>query len=162
MEPSSVEDGNFILNNSTRHFRPLQWSRPQLRTETMAGDVITQPGLYASMEPSSVEDGNQLWQAHRGQQAAEASMEPSSVEDGNWVRHGDAETSTLALQWSRPQLRTETTAKRGVVPAKYLLQWSRPQLRTETRRARCNTLALDVLQWSRPQLRTETPTAFGD
>ncbi len=38
----------------------------------------------------------------------DASMEPSSVEDGNWAERGGWPLTDAALQWSRPQLRTET------------------------------------------------------
>ena len=36
----------------------LQWSRPQLRTETCALPVLHALDRIASMEPSSAEDGN--------------------------------------------------------------------------------------------------------
>ncbi len=109
MEPSSVEDGNEQLG--TRWLvvlRWLQWSRPQLRTETSR--VILTPRRtvmlqwsgpqlrtetadtrcrgsrgfrIASMEPSSVEDGNTRGGEIRNVTPTPASMEPSSVEDGN-------------------------------------------------------------------------------
>ncbi len=82
MEPSSVEDGNLSVWRCTRRKSALQWSRPQLRTETISGGAAdldeallqwSRPQLrtetpqipirlrvdfVASMEPSSVEDGN--------------------------------------------------------------------------------------------------------
>ncbi len=111
MEPSSVEDGNmpFIMRVSGSR-RWLQWSRPQLRTETRSSGCGVAPCGCASMEPSSVEDGN-LRQRQVATQAV------------------------VVLQWSRPQLRTETsepTKNRG--ERRRALQWSRPQLRTETSR----------------------------
>ncbi len=61
----------------------LQWSRPQLRTETS--------------------------EFHRRSRCpCVASMEPSSVEDGNVYNSASVTASPLPLQWSRPQLRTET------------------------------------------------------
>ncbi len=84
MEPSSVEDGN--LCRSTVQFGtcpPLQWSRPQLRTETWRVCRRHCDWCTASMEPSSVEDGNASAFDVDSQAVAAASMEPSSVEDGN-------------------------------------------------------------------------------
>ncbi len=61
----------------------LQWSRPQLRTETGTLCQHSFGQSAASMEPSSVEDGNpSALLAHRALLKS-ASMEPSSVEDGN-------------------------------------------------------------------------------
>ncbi len=83
MEPSSAEDGD-----QTR--RPvygaapslLQWSRPQLRTETRVVGWRETPKRRASMEPSSAEDGDLMCgQVHVVKHAA--SMEPSSAEDGD-------------------------------------------------------------------------------
>ncbi len=156
MEPSSVEDGNpecwqdvsryhALLQWSRPQLRTetwrfgrwpitrskLQWSRPQLRTETRAvgGDGICSDD--ASMEPSSVEDGNRRKPACRVR-GVRASMEPSSVEDGN-SRPPPVLRFTARLQWSRPQLRTETLATLETIEAAGgSLQWSRPQLRTET------------------------------
>ncbi len=59
------------------------------------------------MEPSSVEDGNHGIEILNDREAA-ASMEPSSVEDGNPRKIGGMAETTAQLQWSRPQLRTET------------------------------------------------------
>ncbi len=61
----------------------LQWSRPQLRTETSI-DMRALRGAseIASMEPSSVEDGNTIMILAEETHEV-ASMEPSSVEDGN-------------------------------------------------------------------------------
>ncbi len=68
----------------------LQWSRPQLRTETaQAGETQASKHL-ASMEPSSVEDGN-------GPNCIAPPHLPSR------------------LQWSRPQLRTETSTGRFIM-----------------------------------------------
>ncbi len=62
----------------------LQWSRPQLRTETRTLLSSPRSEVIASMEPSSVEDGN--FSGMFGQaESKPASMEPSSVEDGNAV-----------------------------------------------------------------------------
>ncbi len=58
-------------------------------------------------------------------------MEPSSVEDGKCVG-SDIDSQRAKLQWSRPQLRTETLANPLNPLVKEMLQWSRPQLRTET------------------------------
>ena len=48
------------------------------------------------------------------------------------------------LQWSRPQLRTETATAAGFFWQQSLLQWSRPQLRTETWRDDCQVADLWV------------------
>ncbi len=40
----------------------------------------------------------------------------------------------MGLQWSRPQLRTETSSRMNSPVSATGLQWSRPQLRTETGR----------------------------
>ena len=61
-----------------------------------------------------------------------------------------------ALQWSRPQLRTETFEWTGGPSTVTWLQWSRPQLRTETANQLDPRVKEVGLQWSRPQLRTET------
>ena len=85
-------------------------------------------------------------------------MEPSSAEDGNdswWL----PSSMIRSLQWSRPQLRTETGDSRvGNDGTRTQLQWSRPQLRTETLGMARHDMAGYGLQWSRPQLRTETIT----
>ncbi len=60
----------------------LQWSRPQLRTETRKRHRDRLPPEGASMEPSSVEDGNINF-PNVPAVVCPASMEPSSVEDGN-------------------------------------------------------------------------------
>ncbi len=62
---------------------PLQWSRPQLRTETLFSRMCCTMRLRASMEPSSVEDGNLATVGTCITGSTFASMEPSSVEDGN-------------------------------------------------------------------------------
>ncbi len=83
MEPSSVEDGNkCCLRPIGFSQKRLQWSRPQLRTETGHPAEVVPVHAAASMEPSSVEDGNRA--------------------GGVFARHSEP------LQWSRPQLRTET------------------------------------------------------
>ncbi len=131
MEPSSVEDGNDNLI------------------------LPSCPVCAASMEPSSVEDGNSVLTVETSI-AFSASMEPSSVEDGNWTPLSRC-LQTHQLQWSRPQLRTETQAWRAVYECLGWLQWSRPQLRTETAIAAVRPSgSVRRLQWSRPQLRTET------
>ncbi len=134
---------------------PLQWSRPQLRTETRLMTWTTYSRLMASMEPSSVEDGNR----------AEISMSDSSL-SLQWSRPQlrtetigwrDANNTGLhKLQWSRPQLRTETLQRCEWLREHGWLQWSRPQLRTETLTAAATRSYRRTLQWSRPQLRTET------
>ncbi len=59
MEPSSVEDGNPIWPRARKAvWQSLQWSRPQLRTETRRNTRNRRRKRDASMEPSSVEDGN--------------------------------------------------------------------------------------------------------
>ncbi len=59
MEPSSVEDGNpCTARISAAVTLRLQWSRPQLRTETRSPGHGLPRHTPASMEPSSVEDGN--------------------------------------------------------------------------------------------------------
>ncbi len=83
MEPSSVEDGNQALRQRE----------------------ITEK--YASMEPSSVEDGNLVY-GEASCVVSGASMEPSSVEDGNAFFDNPQCGRIWLLQWSRPQLRTET------------------------------------------------------
>ncbi len=86
MEPSSVEDGN--ADSATAFYlfaEPLQWSRPQLRTETLQSPTGSTFRTLASMEPSSVEDGN-VPEGRQTAAQAGASMEPSSVEDGNSCR----------------------------------------------------------------------------
>ncbi len=109
---------------------------------------------HASMEPSSVEDGNQNMMTMRGENTP-ASMEPSSVEDGNHNKKPEA-AGPRRLQWSRPQLRTETKVGSGHLLPFGTLQWSRPQLRTETANSSFSSGFNSALQWSRPQLRTET------
>ncbi len=84
MEPSSVEDGNLVLGGkAVEELEALQWSRPQLRTETSPQLSISQNPVFASMEPSSVEDGNVNTAGEQLIGIVRASMEPSSVEDGN-------------------------------------------------------------------------------
>ncbi len=109
MEPSSVEDGNSAaaISGSPLDWK-LQWSRPQLRTETSDLPVFAAYVATASMEPSSVEDGNLVRVFTRAATPAAASMEPSSVEDGNMPGSEGAMCRVTGLQWSRPQLRTET------------------------------------------------------
>ncbi len=82
------------------------------------------------MEPSTAEDGDhcRLSDLFAGQTA---SMEPSSAEDGD-PRLWNHWCLAFRLQWSRPQLRTETNTITKIQPAMLMLQWSRPQLRTET------------------------------
>ena len=58
MEPSSGEDGNFLSVFNTQCCYWLQWSRPQVRTETIPGTTVLDDAISASMEPSSGEDGN--------------------------------------------------------------------------------------------------------
>ncbi len=58
MEPSSVEDGNSTSIAVRAAMKRLQWSRPQLRTETGRHHHLQSLIGCASMEPSSVEDGN--------------------------------------------------------------------------------------------------------
>ncbi len=135
MEPSSVEDGNENqVRNQVWSQVELQWSRPQLRTETGRftprklhhlphasmepssvedgndwARMASSAGRFASMEPSSVEDGNQRLSSECGSDCS-ASMEPSSVEDGNSFGCTVSSRPPNLLQWSRPQLRTETTS----------------------------------------------------
>ncbi len=84
MEPSSVEDGNIV------------------------GELNQIQSTLTSMEPSSVEDGNSGTGVPAITVALVTSMEPSSVEDGNHRTPQNAPEASTALQWSRPQLRTET------------------------------------------------------
>ncbi len=85
MEPSSVEDGNESRPSVARSGpQKLQWSRPQLRTETRRTVCRVSNRFFTSMEPSSVEDGN-LLQLQRDRAGRDTSMEPSSVEDGNRI-----------------------------------------------------------------------------
>ena len=86
MEPSSAEDGNDV------------------------GLVTGETHAMASMEPSSAEDGNSAVDSC-GVGAADASMEPSSAEDGNLTSDSGGFSSGVWLQWSRPQLRTETCVR---------------------------------------------------
>ncbi len=133
MEPSSVEDGNFGAPGTVFHDTPqlqwsrpqlrtetstavcgpvcvceLQWSRPQLRTETLRVPALSFGPFLASMEPSSVEDGNKAVDGTTPSIPCPASMEPSSVEDGNLPAEYSKIIYLALLQWSRPQLRTET------------------------------------------------------
>ncbi len=66
----------------------LQWSRPQLRTETSVTCRLPTALRPASMEPSSAEDGD-LLAARQAKSESLASMEPSSAEDGDdeWIQH---------------------------------------------------------------------------
>ena len=61
----------------------LQWSRPQVRTETSRLHLQAAEGSPASMEPSSGEDGDQEQCLRSVRPVACASMEPSSGEDGD-------------------------------------------------------------------------------
>ncbi len=133
----------------------LQWSRPQLRTETRRCCMLrcrtrrlqwSRPQLRTETRRSPL----------RRMGAGMASMEPSSVEDGNTKLPIRAKGDFIWLQWSRPQLRTETNAMADGQPDNKPLQWSRPQLRTETSRLCPAPVPDSMLQWSRPQLRTET------
>ncbi len=83
MEPSSVEDGNEDDSEEEPIETKLQWSRPQLRTETHSARCTPCGTPFASMEPSSVEDGNTRLPLSVAVVSSLASMEPSSVEDGN-------------------------------------------------------------------------------
>ena len=59
MEPSSAEDGDVTTSRKMRLFGfCLQWSRPQLRTETAAQSLTPGADTWSSMEPSSAEDGD--------------------------------------------------------------------------------------------------------
>ena len=59
MEPSSGEDGNkFVPEVWQSAVYALQWSRPQVRTETFQRMTCKSDCRIASMEPSSGEDGN--------------------------------------------------------------------------------------------------------
>ncbi len=60
------------------------------------------------------------------------------------------------LQWSRPQMRTETPHAAAADSGWDTLQWSRPQMRTETWPLYIYGNPGSGLQWSRPQMRTET------
>ncbi len=82
MEPSSAEDGD------------------------LARKVNLERQLAASMEPSSAEDGDNEGDA-RPWPVDTASMEPSSAEDGD-LKSRPLACGHAPLQWSRPQLRTET------------------------------------------------------
>ncbi len=85
-----------------------------------------------------------------------ASMEPSSDEDGDQKSRSGRSPEAL-LQWSRPQMRTETTsATHAQARSSPELQWSRPQMRTETEFFAAASKSVLLLQWSRPQMRTET------
>ncbi len=64
------------------------------------------------MEPSSVEDGNETVSRMVSFFSRHASMEPSSVEDGNARSSSPLPPANRELQWSRPQLRTETPLHR--------------------------------------------------
>ncbi len=70
----------------------------------MLGEMLS--ATAASMEPSSAEDGDQAV-PHGDAAVAVASMEPSSAEDGDRTEN-TLRTGLVMLQWSRPQLRTET------------------------------------------------------
>ncbi len=60
MEPSSAEDGDGKGAGVEAPAGPqLQWSRPQLRTETLEDNPLKRGlSVAASMEPSSAEDGD--------------------------------------------------------------------------------------------------------
>ncbi len=131
MEPSSAEDGDLGDPIHSHLGERLQWSRPQLRTETGMVRTTERAQHRASMEPSSAEDGDapavRLVRC-RGCASMEpssaedgdgndtatlnpniaASMEPSSAEDGDPMETEARHVCSKRLQWSRPQLRTET------------------------------------------------------
>ncbi len=143
MEPSSVEDGNSGEILSQWHTTEASMEPSSVEDGNVVGCCTSADVACASMEPSSVEDGNKSATCI-GRSDPGASMEPSSVEDGNPGRDVVAVQKSVVLQWSRPQLRTETTGNRGyIVSGSERLQWSRPQLRTETgsRRTKCSRLA---------------------
>ncbi len=93
---------------------------------------------------------------HHSGDKRSASMEPSSAEDGNPAVTSIPTVWLVRLQWSRPQLRTETTLAVRDSRGWKMLQWSRPQLRTETWATAPGPVTTALLQWSRPLLRTET------
>ena len=153
MEPSSGEDGDVPLELVAFDARWLQWSRPQVRTETLQvlGVVIELTTLQWSRPQVRTETCSDGVASSR----AGASMEPSSGEDGD-IAVPPVIISPNALQWSRPQVRTETYGwglqmfpldKASMEPSSgedgdkiferlvmspCKLQWSRPQVRTET------------------------------
>ncbi len=134
----------------------LQWSRPQLRTETTPLPPWSAILQRTSMEPSSVEDGN-VGDFGGIYVQRVTSMEPSSVEDGNPPPAGPFSSMLTVLQWSRPQLRTETAGASGLEDAGWYtsmepssVEDGNSNLQSICRR--CH----NQLQWSRPQLRTET------
>ena len=93
MEPSSAEDGDLRVG--------LRGKRHRL----------------ASMEPSSAEDGDTSIVGACGM-GGRASMEPSSAEDGDRTSGSDS-SDEEALQWSRPQQRTETWSASQPVGARH-------------------------------------------
>ncbi len=133
----------------------LQWSRPQQRTET---------GLPRNSLPYSTSRFNGAVLS-RGRRPL-----PTVGKAGSTRRFNGAVLSrgrrrekvawqpftTNALQWSRPQQRTETGGEYVSVSTAPALQWSRPQQRTETARTSAGISWSAALQWSRPQQRTET------
>ncbi len=151
-----TETGLFSAIFSAR-FRSLQWSRPQLRTETCRPDSQMLIWHAASMEPSSVEDGNLFGRTQRSRQQPTLQWSRPQLRTETREDRIQRALQVLQLQWSRPQLRTETipVAARSA-RNQFLLQWSRPQLRTETRSGGSRHWRTCGLQWSRPQLRTET------
>ncbi len=84
MEPSSAEDGDLLQVVESCH-----------------------AVIEASMEPSSAEDGDFFASGGEGDILC-ASMEPSSAEDGDGKFELHSPNQPNMLQWSRPQLRTET------------------------------------------------------
>ncbi len=162
----------------------LQWSRPQLRTETSRTGGSVLAGTMLQWSRPQLRTETQEF-SHQISHDRPASMEPSSVEDGNNRMTRQTLRILRVLQWSRPQLRTETrgilargctriwfasmepssvedgnTIRNGWLNIREeVLQWSRPQLRTETSDCSTQNTRSAVLQWSRPQLRTETSGA---
>ncbi len=148
MEPSSAEDGDLSSHlPAVARTAWLQWSRPQSvsdspwRVARFNGAVLSRGRrLAARVSPSFGRrcfNGAVLSRGRRpGMQgglchAPQASMEPSSAEDGDSAITTEA-GSIRALQWSRPQQRTETGHDVEIPQALLELQWSRPQQRTET------------------------------
>ncbi len=132
MEPSSVEDGNKAgLDNPYRICK-------------------------ASMEPSSVEDGNPIVSRSCLPVVKRASMEPSSVEDGNKTCSSSSGHCPSRLQWSRPQLRTETCTDFDGCKASHLASMEPSSVEDGNQRIWRRNILPKRLQWSRPQLRTET------
>ncbi len=89
-----------------------------MRTETTDLVRLLAVRSSASMEPSSVEDGNENG-SRTVSPSLLASMEPSSVEDGNIDVTPPPALLPEPLQWSRPQLRTETCVKTCTVSSSW-------------------------------------------